>query len=93
MSKESQNNRIITLSVAGVELKFEPTLTAYNKLMNESARANDLVGTVITYLKRIVTPECRDALAPFLYKAGAATKIAEKVNEIYSPDLEIEIKE
>lgn len=79
MSKETGNNRLITLTVSGTELKFEPTLTAYNKLMNESARASDLVGTVITYLKRIVTPESRDALAPFLHKPGAATKIAERL--------------
>ncbi|HEP0305459.1 TPA: hypothetical protein QIS90_001272 [Providencia rettgeri] len=88
-----KNSHIITLTVGGTELSFEPTLVAYNKLLNESARAADLVGAVTTYLKRIVTPDSRQALEPFLVKAGAPAKLAEKINEIYSPDLDIEIKE
>lgn len=93
MGDKAQSTNIITLTIAGKELKFEPTLVAYNKMSNEAARANDLVGTVITYLKRIVTPDTRDNLEFFLTKPGAPAKIAEKVNSIYSPDLEIEIKE
>ncbi|CAI2487818.1 putative phage tail assembly chaperone [Serratia proteamaculans] len=90
MSKE--NSGIITLCIGGTDVKFAPTLQAYNKFLNESARANDVVGTVNTYLKRIVVPESRDALATLLFTPGVGAQIAAKVTEIFAPDIEIEVK-
>jgi len=90
MSKE---NSIITLTVGGIEVKFSPTLQAYNKCLNESARAEDVVGAVGTYLKRIVVPESREALASLLLRPGVGAQIAEQVNKIFAPSVEIEVKE
>lgn len=89
---EKQNN-VITLIVAGTELKFEPTLVAYNKALNEVARTENMVGTFTTYLERIVAPESREKLKALLKTPGLPVVLAKKVNEKYAPDLEIEIKE
>ncbi|ALX92735.1 hypothetical protein AV650_03795 [Serratia fonticola] len=91
MSKE--NSGIITLKVGSIEYKFAPTLQAYNKCLNESARADDVMGAIHTYLKRIVTPESRDALATLLLVPGVGAQLAEKINKIYAPAIEIEVKE
>ncbi|WP_411705650.1 putative phage tail assembly chaperone [Edaphovirga cremea] len=83
---------IITLTVAGKELKFEPELVAYNKCLNESARTENIIGAVSDYLKRIVLPECRESLNELLLIPGAPGQIAAKVNELYAPALDIEVK-
>ncbi|PVZ87906.1 hypothetical protein C9426_09915 [Serratia sp. S1B] len=92
MSNEKTNS-IITLTVGGNELKFAPTLQAYNKCLNEAARAEDLVGAIATYLKRIVVPESREALAELLLVPGLGSQIAEKINKVFAPSVEIEVKE
>ena len=91
MSKENSN--ILTLCIGGVDVKFAPTLRAYNKCLNESARAEDVVEAVATYLKRIVVPESREALATLLLSPGLGAQIAEKINKVYAPSVEIEVKE
>jgi hypothetical protein len=48
---------------------------------------------MVTYLGRIVSPACKDALTQLLDDyPGVELQIAEKVNSIYSPQVEIEIK-
>lgn len=91
MSKETKD--VITLAVKGITVQFAPTLVAYNKCLNESARDENIIGAISTYLKRIVVPESRDNLAELLQRPGMAAAIAKKVNEIYAPDAEIEVKE
>ncbi|EMZ5860616.1 putative phage tail assembly chaperone [Yersinia enterocolitica] len=91
MSKETKD--VITLTVKGMDVQFAPTLVAYNKFLNESVRDENIVGAVSTYLKRIAVPESRDSLAELLQRPGMATAIVKKVNEIYAPDAEIEVKE
>ncbi|WP_145491588.1 putative phage tail assembly chaperone [Yersinia rohdei] len=91
MSKE--NKELITLNIKGITVQFTPTLVAYNKCLNESARDENIIGAISTYLKRIVVPESRDALAELLQSPGMAAAIAKKVNEIYAPEVEIEVKE
>ncbi|MFA3759205.1 putative phage tail assembly chaperone [Yersinia sp. 2466 StPb PI] len=91
MSKETKE--VITLEVKGITVQFAPTLVAYNKCLNESARDENIIGAISTYLKRIVVPESRDGLAELLQRPGMAAAIAKKVNEIYAPDAEIEVKE
>ncbi|AHM71639.1 putative phage tail assembly chaperone [Yersinia enterocolitica] len=91
MSKETKD--VITLEVKGITVQFAPTLVAYNKCLNESARDENIIGAISTYLKRIVVPESRDNLAELLQRPGMAAAIAKKVNEIYAPDAEIEVKE
>ncbi|WP_392433196.1 putative phage tail assembly chaperone [Yersinia sp. HM-2024] len=91
MSKETKD--VITLVVKGITVQFAPTLVAYNKCLNESARDENIVGAISTYLKRIVVPESRDGLAELLQFPGMAAQIAKKVNEIYAPDADIEVKE
>ena len=88
----NENNEVISLKVAGVELFFEPTLTAYNQMSNDAAKDSNVIGALRDYLMKIVTPESRDALSKVLLRPGAAAQIAKVVNEIYAPDLEIEVK-
>lgn len=91
MSKE--NKAPITLTIKDITVQFAPTLVAYNKFLNESVRDENIVGAVSTYLKRIAVPESRDSLAELLQTPGMAAAIAKKVNEIYAPEVEIEVKE
>ncbi|EKT3737892.1 hypothetical protein QEB74_005226, partial [Escherichia coli] len=51
------------------------------------------VAPMSTYLNRIVTPASRDALADLIARyPGCEMQIVEKINEVYSPKLEIELK-
>ncbi|MEX9212847.1 putative phage tail assembly chaperone [Providencia rettgeri] len=86
-------SKVITLMVSGTELKFEPTLVAYNKALNEVSSTKNAVGTFTTYLERIVTPESREKLKGLLNHPGLPVVLAQKINEIYAPEIEIEIKE
>ena len=81
----------INLTVCGKDITFEPNQTAYNKFINEMAMDNK-VAPAHNYLIRIVTPECKEALEDILKRPGAAIQLAGKVNEIYAPELEIEVK-
>ncbi|GDX05728.1 putative phage tail assembly chaperone [Buttiauxella sp. A111] len=81
----------IKLSVAGADICFEPNQSAYNKFINEMAMDNK-VAPAHNYLMRIVTAETKEALTEVLTRPGAAIQLAGKVNEIYAPDLEIEVK-
>ncbi len=81
----------INLVVCGQEIVFTPNQTAYNKFINEMAMDNK-VAPAHNYLNRIVEPESKDALAELLKRPGAALQLAGKVNEIYAPELEIEVK-
>ncbi|HCP7936883.1 TPA: putative phage tail assembly chaperone [Escherichia coli] len=82
----------ITLTVAGATLTFEPNKTAFNNLINEITMTNK-IAPMTTYLNRIVTADCRDALADLMDRyPGCEMQIAEKINEVYSPKLEIELK-
>jgi hypothetical protein len=85
-------NKTITMTVAGVPLTFEPNKTAFNGLMNEVTQTNKMA-PMVTYLGRIVSPDCKTQLADLLDAyPGVELQIAEKVNSIYSPQVEIEIK-
>lgn len=82
----------IAMSVAGVGLSFEPNKTAYNNLINEMTMTNK-VAPMATYLGRIVDAESKEALNKLMEDyPGCEMQIVEKVNEIYSPKLEIEVK-
>ena len=86
------DKNIITLDVAGTELKFEPNLTAYNQLINSSAREKNAVGVVNEYLTKIVTPDSRAALKELLLRPGVGMQISQAVNAEYAPALDIEVK-
>ena len=82
----------IVMAVAGVSLSFEPNKTAYNNLINEMTMTNK-VAPMATYLGRIVDAESKEALNKLMEDyPGCEMQIVEKVNEIYSPKLEIEVK-
>lgn len=90
MSKS--DSKKIVLAVAGVSLSFEPNKTAYNNLINEMTMTNK-VAPMATYLGRIVDAESKEALNKLMEDyPGCEMQIVEKVNEIYSPKLEIEVK-
>ncbi|MDC9589179.1 putative phage tail assembly chaperone [Xenorhabdus sp. XENO-10] len=88
MSKE---NKIVSLIVAGDEIKFEPNIVAYNNMINDMTMDNKIV-PIVTYLRRIVQPTSKSALDELLQIPGAAMQLVEKINSEYAPKLEIEIK-
>lgn len=81
----------IKLAVAGTELVFEPNVTAYNKFINDMSMDNK-VAPAVSYLKRIVATESKQALEGFITRPGAPLQLVAKVNELYAPELEIEVK-
>lgn len=81
----------IEMKVNGLALVFEPNITAYNKLINELA-LDSKVAPSAQYLRRIIHQDCKEALETVLKTPGAGIKLMGKVNEIYAPDLEIEVK-
>ncbi|WOZ76043.1 putative phage tail assembly chaperone [Kosakonia sacchari] len=81
----------IKLMVAGAELVFTPNTTAYNKFINEMSMDNK-VAPAVNYLNRIVAAESKDALADIVKRPGAALQLVNKINEVYAPELEIEVK-
>lgn len=83
---------IITLTIAGNDLSFEPNLTAYNQLINATAREKNAVGVVTDYLKKIVCPDSREALNTLLMRPGVAFQISQVVNDEYAPAVDIEVK-
>lgn len=80
----------IKLAIAGAELVFEPNVTAYNKFINDMSMDNKVAPAVS--LKRIVVAESKAALEDFITRPGAPLQLVSKVNEIYAPELEIEVK-
>lgn len=93
MKQDESGAKIITLTVGGKDIKFEPTTTAYNKALNESTRTEDVMGAMRTYLLRVVCPESREALNEVLRVPGAAPQLAKVINEQFAPALEIEVKQ
>ncbi|RTP98389.1 hypothetical protein EKN38_21310 [Enterobacter sp. WCHEn045836] len=83
---------IITLTIAGNDYHFEPNLTAYNQLINATARDKNAVGVVGDYLKKIVCPDSREALNALLMRPGVAFQIAQTINDEYAPAVDIEVK-
>ncbi|MBR7630984.1 MULTISPECIES: putative phage tail assembly chaperone [Aeromonas] len=86
MSKQT-----ITLTIAGTDICFEPTLVAYNSYIN-GLSMSDKVAPSHQYLKRIVCAQSKEALDTLLARPGAALQVAAKVNEQFAPDLDIEVK-
>ncbi|WP_288446409.1 putative phage tail assembly chaperone [uncultured Serratia sp.] len=85
-------SKAITLTVAGVDLAFSPNKTAFNALINEMTLTNK-VAPMVTYLGRIVEADSKAALGKLLDDyPGVEMQLTEKINAIYSPHLEIEIK-
>ncbi|WP_346208972.1 putative phage tail assembly chaperone [Aeromonas salmonicida] len=81
----------MTLTIAGTDIRFVPTLVAYNSYIN-GLSMTDKVAPSHQYLKRIVDADSKAALDDLLARPGAALQIAAKVNEQYAPDLEIDVK-
>lgn len=82
---------LITLIIAGKEIRFEPNMTAYNGFINEMAMDNK-VAPAHNYLSRIVLKEDKEALDEMLNIPGAALQIATSVNDKYAPKLDIILK-
>ncbi|EFN9924984.1 hypothetical protein D0E15_19775 [Escherichia coli] len=84
-------DEIITLTIGGVDVVFEPNEVAYNSYINEMAMDNK-VAPSIGYVRAIVSRDSKDALAAILKKPGAAIQIAAAVNKQYAPELDIVVK-
>ncbi len=88
----NEKNKTITMTVAGVPLTFEPNKTAYNGMINEMTMTNK-IAPMVTYLGRIVASDSKTQLNELMERfPGVEMQIAEKVNAIYAPQVEIEIK-
>ncbi len=81
----------ITLTIAGTDISFEPTMTAYNSFINDMM-PNDKVAPAHNYLKKIVCPESKEALDDLLKRPSAALQLAGAINKEFAPDLEITVK-
>ncbi|ASX09411.1 hypothetical protein GVO02_01715 [Aeromonas caviae] len=82
---------IITLEVAGKELKFAPTMVAYNGFLNDMM-PTDKVAPAHNYLKKIVCQESKAELDDLLKRPGAALQLANAVNAEFAPELDITVK-
>lgn len=87
----SKQVSVITLTIAGKEIRFEPNMIAYNGFINEMAMDNK-VAPAHTYLNRIVVKEDKEALGELLELPGATLQIATTVNDQYAPKLDISVK-
>ena len=81
----------ITLTIAGTDISFEPTMTAYNSFINDMM-PNDKVAPAHNYLKKIVCQESKEALDDLLKRPSAALQLAGAVNKEFAPDLDITVK-
>ena len=81
----------ITLTIAGTDISFEPTMTAYNSFINDMM-PNDKVAPAHNYLKKIVCQESKEVLDELLKRPGAALQLAGAINQQFAPDLEITVK-
>ncbi|NDL64835.1 putative phage tail assembly chaperone [Acerihabitans arboris] len=81
----------IAMTINGLDLVFEPNITAFNKFTNEMMPDNK-VAPATNYLRRIITKDTKENLEKILALPGGALKLTGAVNEKYSPELEIEIK-
>ena len=86
MSKQT-----ITLTIAGQDISFEPTLVAYNSYINDLAM-NDKVAPAHNYLRKIVSAEHKEALSDLLALPGAVLQLAGAINKEFAPELEITVK-
>lgn len=82
---------IITLDVAGKELKFAPTMVAYNGFLNDMM-PTDKVAPAHNYLKKIVCQESKAELDDLLKRPGAALQLVNAVNAEFAPELVITVK-
>lgn len=81
----------MTLTVAGTDISFEPTMTAYNSFINDMM-PNDKVAPAHNYLKKIVCPESKEALDDLLKRPSAALQLAGAINKEFAPELDITVK-
>ncbi|MCJ8348305.1 putative phage tail assembly chaperone [Moritella sp.] len=84
-------SKSIVITAAGNDLRFEPSLVAYNKYINEMM-PHDKVAPSTNYLRRIVNKDDKAALDEVLKLPGAVMRLLAKVNEHFEADLEIEVK-
>ncbi|EBO9661550.1 hypothetical protein AF97_07325 [Salmonella enterica] len=88
---KDENITTITLTVAGVDIRFTPTEAIYNKFVNEMAMDNK-VAPAKNYLMRCVHPEDKETLEKLIHRPGAAIQMAAKLNEDFAVDLDITVK-
>lgn len=88
----SNKTDTITLTIAGNDIVFEPTMVAYNQLQNEAATGKNVAGTLRDYLMKVVAPDSKAALVEILARPGATVQVATALNGEYAPELEIAVK-
>ena len=84
-------SKTLTLTVAGTDISFEPTMTAYNGFINDMM-PSDKVAPAHNYLKKIVCQESKAELDDLLKRPGAALQLVNAVNSEFAPELDITVK-
>ncbi|MGY3931180.1 phage protein [Aeromonas encheleia] len=85
------NKQTITLTIAGTDISFAPTLVAYNSYIN-GLSMSDKVAPAHNYLKKIVCTDSKEALDELLKRPSAALQLAGAINKEFAPDLDITVK-
>ncbi|EBZ2260475.1 putative phage tail assembly chaperone [Salmonella enterica subsp. enterica serovar Enteritidis] len=88
---KDENITTITLTVAGVDIRFTPTEAIYNKFVNEMSMDNK-VAPAKNYLMRCVHPEDKEKLEKLIHRPSAALQLAAKLNEDFAVNLDITVK-
>ncbi|HCE1827444.1 TPA: putative phage tail assembly chaperone [Vibrio parahaemolyticus] len=83
--------KVVIITVKGKDIRFEPTLEAFNKFTNETLPF-DKVAPATNYLRRIVVKDDKSLLDDALKLPGAVMQLAAAVNSEFQGDLEIEVK-
>ncbi|WP_394143777.1 putative phage tail assembly chaperone [Vibrio atypicus] len=83
--------KVVIITVKGQDIRFEPTLEAFNKFTNETLPF-DKVAPATNYLRRIVVKDDKPLLDEALKLPGAVMQLAAAVNSEFQGDLEIEVK-
>ena len=87
-----EEKQTISLNINGTDIRFNVDTTAEERLIDE-LKDNSKVGPMRNFLIRVVAPESKEALKPFLASPSAIVQIAEKVTEGFAPTLKIALGE
>lgn len=89
--EELTGKESVTINIGGIELVFNRDNAAIDALFNEVASGNVLT-PVKDYLLQVVSKEHKEDLLTIINAPGVAAKIAEKINSVFVPKIEVTVK-
>lgn len=84
--------RTITVNAGGKSVRFNVTMDAYNRLLNELTPTKK-TGPMQNFLMRTVEPDDKPVLKDLLAIPGALLSLAGLVMDEYAPDIEATLGE